>query len=54
MKATDLIWKAQPMIAALREIAKNNGHGNMVAHCDEWLRASHVFLSRKERREKAK
>ena len=54
MKPTDLIWKAQPMIAVLREIAKFNGHEKIVARCDEWLRASHIILSRKDKKGKAK
>lgn len=55
VKAIDLVWKAQPMIATLRKImsdlSNNNGGtgapSTLVEHCDEWLESAQSLLTRK-------
>ena len=51
VKAIDLVFKAQPMIATLREIIKQNcDEGQMkvfIDDIDNWLRAAQVLMSRK-------
>ena len=51
VKAIDLVWKAQPMIATLREIIKQNcDEGQMkvfIDDIDNWLRAAQVLMTRK-------
>ena len=54
VKAIDLVWKAQPMIATLRTVMASlaaapdakSAPGTMVEHCDEWLRDANEILSR--------
>jgi len=54
VKAIDLVWKAQPMIATLRKIMADlatqkegkSAPGTLVEHCDEWLRNANEILSR--------
>ena len=51
VKAIDLVFRAQPMIATLREIITRNcddGVANrFVDDCDAWLRAAQVLMTRK-------
>ena len=51
VKAIDLVFKAQPMIATLREIIKNNCDDRVanrfIDDCDTWLRAAQVLMTRK-------
>ena len=51
MKAIELVYRAQPMIAALREVAsqcQGAKHGNaVVADCDEWLDHARDLMRRK-------
>lgn len=51
VKAIDLVFKAQPMIATLREIIKQNcDEGQMkvfIDDIDNWLRAAQVLMTRK-------
>lgn len=51
MKAIELVFRAQPIVAALREIARQvDGTGNhpaIVADCDEWLDAARELLKKK-------
>ena len=50
VKAIDLVWKAQPMIATLREIIKQNcDEGQMkefIDDCDNWLDGARTLLQR--------
>ena len=51
VKAIDLVFKAQPIVSALREIASQcNGARHqpaIVADCDEWLDAARELLKKK-------
>lgn len=51
VKAIELVFKAQPMIATLREIIKQNCDegqmGKFIDDCDNWLRAARVLMTRK-------
>lgn len=51
MKAIELVFRAQPMIAALREVARrcddNPKKNEVVADCDKWLEAARELLDRK-------
>lgn len=51
MKAIELVFRAQPMIAALREVARrcdDNPKKNVViADCDEWLNHAGQLLNKK-------
>ena len=51
VKAIDLVFKAQPMIATLREIIKQNcDEGQMkefIDDCDNWLDGARALLQRK-------
>ena len=51
VKAIDLVFKAQPMIATLREIIKQNFDeskmGKFIDDCDNWLRAAQILMTRK-------
>lgn len=54
VKAIDLVWKAQPMIATLHtimeSIAKDKPNGSaatLSGHCTEWLRDANTLLARK-------
>ena len=51
MKAIELVFRAQPIVAALREIASRcNGAKNqpaIVADWDEWLDAARELLKKK-------
>ena len=51
VKAIDLVFKAQPMIATLREIIKQNCDegkmGKFIDDCDTWLRAAQVLMTKK-------
>jgi len=51
MKAIELVFRAQPIVAALREIASQcNGARHqpaIVADCDEWLAAARELLKKK-------
>ena len=51
MKAIELVFRAQPIVAALREIASQcNGARHqpaIVADCDEWLANARELLKRK-------
>ena len=52
VKAIDLVWKAQPMIATLREIIKQNcDEGQMkefIGDCDNWLDGARTLVQRKD------
>lgn len=54
VKAIDLVWRAQPMIATLHTVmaglAKDRGHAaasKLAEDCTSWLRAANVLLGRK-------
>ena len=51
VKAIELVFRAQPMIAALREVARrcdDNPKKNVViADCDEWLNHAGQLLNKK-------
>ena len=51
VKAIDLVFKAQPMIATLRQIiAANCDEGQMgkfIDDCDTWLRAAQALMLKK-------
>ena len=50
VKAIDLVFRAQPMIATLREIVRRNcdeSAGTFVDDCDTWLRDAQVLMTRK-------
>lgn len=51
VKAIDLVWKAQPMIATLREIIKQNCDegqmGKFIDDIDNWLDGARALLQRK-------
>ena len=50
VKAIDLVFKAQPMIATLREIIKQNCDegqmGKFIDDCDNWLDGARTLLQR--------
>ena len=52
VKAIDLVWKAQPMIATLREIIKQNCDegqmGKFIGDCDTWLEDARALMRRKD------
>lgn len=52
VKAIDLVFRAQPMIATLREIIKQNCDegqmGKFIDDCDTWLRESRTLMRRKD------
>ena len=52
VKAIDLVFKAQPMIATLREIIKQNfDEGKMkvfIDDCDAWLAGARTLMRRKD------
>ena len=49
VKAIDLVWKAQPMIATLREILRSERpRSHLVDHADEWLASARELLERKD------
>ena len=58
MKAIELVFRAQPMVEALREIAIDQGQngyeaGTKVAEdCDQWLDAARELLEKKGKVEK--
>ena len=58
MKAIELVFRAQPIVAALREIAIDQGQngyeaGTKVAEdCDQWLDAARELLNKKGKVEK--
>jgi len=51
VKAIDLVFKAQPMIATLREIIKQNCDeskmGKFIDNCDTWLADAQTLMQRK-------
>jgi len=51
MKAIELVWRAQPMIATLREVLKNNCTGKtvntIIESCDTWLDNAKAVLKKK-------
>ena len=52
MKAIELVFRAQPIVAALREIASqcndsNPNKSKVETDCDEWLDAARELLKRK-------
>ena len=51
VKAIDLVWKAQPMIATLREIIKQNCDesmmGKFIDDCDTWLADAQALMLKK-------
>lgn len=51
VKAIDLVWKAQPMIATLREIIKQNCDegqmGKFVDDIDSWLANAQALMLKK-------
>ena len=47
IKAINLVFQAQPMIACLRSIAQAYGHKSVVRNCDEWLDKARSLMSRK-------
>lgn len=54
VKAIDLVWKAQPLIATLRKIMVDlagrqvgkGAPGTVASDCDQWLRDANEVLSR--------
>lgn len=52
VKAIDLVFKAQPMIATLREIIKQNCDegqvGKFIDDCDTWLDGARTLMQRKD------
>ena len=52
VKAIDLVFKAQPMIATLREIIKQNCDegqmGKFIDDCDNWLDGARTLMQRKD------
>lgn len=56
VKAIDLVWKAQPMIATLHTImvglTKDNPNGSaatLASNCKEWLDDARSLLDRKKK-----
>ncbi len=51
VKAIDMVFKAQPKIAMLREIITRNCDDSvankLVDDCDAWLRAAQVLMTKK-------
>jgi len=51
VKAIDLVFKAQPMIATLREIIKQNCDegqmGKFIDDCDTWLADAQTLMLKK-------
>lgn len=51
VKAIDIVWKAQPMIATLREIIKQNCDeskmGKFIGDCDTWLADAQALMLKK-------
>lgn len=51
MKAIELVFRAQPMVAALREVARRCGDNpkksEVEADCDKWLDAARELLEKK-------
>ena len=51
MKAIELVFRAQPIVSALREIASQCNRAKhqaaIVADCDEWLKNARELLDRK-------
>lgn len=51
MKAIELVFRAQPMVAALREVARQCGDNpkksEVEADCDKWLDAARELLEKK-------
>ena len=56
MKAIELVNRAQPMVTALREVARrcdsNPKKNEVVADCDKWLEAARELLGQKGKVEK--
>lgn len=52
VKAIDLVFRAQPMIAALRQLLTTNFDENkmrvLIADIDNWLQASRMLMRRKD------
>ena len=55
VKAIDLVWKAQPLIATLqtimarmsKDIPGKSASGTVLEDCNEWLRGARELLARK-------
>ena len=55
VKAIDLVWKAQPLIATLQTIMARlseerpgkSASGTVLEDCNEWLRGARELLARK-------
>ena len=54
MKAIELVFRSQPMVATLREVMKNNCEGKtvdkIIESCDNWLANANELLNRNKKK----